>query len=187
VVEHPQEAGEPDELRRLMAGYQAGDAASFERLYAALAPILRRSLNGLARDPVRVEDLLQETFLQLHKARHTFDPALPVSPWAYAIARHVFLADFRRRRRSREAPLAEEASGVAAPDPGHAAAVAAHELDRALAELPEERREPLVLHHLRGWSFDEIAARLGIREGAARVRAHRALDQLRKLLGGKKR
>ena len=186
MVEHPQEIGEPDELRRLMISYQAGDAASFDRLYAALAPVLRRFLSSLARDPVRMEDLLQETFLQLHKARHTFDPAFPVAPWAYAIARHVFLAEFRRRRRAREAPLLEEAAGLAAPDPSQSA-VAAHELDRALAQLPEERREPLVLHHLRGWSFDEIASRLGIREGAARVRAHRALEQLRRLLGGKKR
>jgi RNA polymerase sigma-70 factor (ECF subfamily) len=188
VVQRPGEAGEPEELRRLMATYQAGDAAGFDQLYGALAPLLRRYLGRLARDPARVEDLLQEAFLQLHKARHTFDPAFPVSPWAFAIARHVFLADARRRRRARDVlPLPDETSRLAESDAGPSAAVAAHELDRALAELPAERRAPLVLHHLRGWSFDEIATRLGIREGTARVRAHRALDQLRQLLGGKKR
>lgn len=189
MVEHPKEAGEPEELRRLMVAYQAGDAASFERLYAALAPLLRRFLLGLARDAARVEDLLQDTFLQLHKARHTFDPAYAVAPWVYAIARHVFLADSRRRwRRIREvAPLEEETALVPGTDAGGTAGATAHDLDRALARVSEERREPLLLHHVWGWRFEEIAARLGIREGAARLRAHRALGQLRKLLGERKR
>ena len=55
-------------------------------------------------------------------------------------------------------------------------------LRRAVAGLPAERREPLLLHHVWGFSFQEIAGMLGIREGAAKVRAHRARKQLQGLL-----
>ena len=49
------------------------------------------------------DDLVQETFLQLHRARHTYNPAFPLLPWAMAIARHVWLMDRRTlsRRRAR--------------------------------------------------------------------------------------
>src|SRR5690349_15250022 len=106
-------------LSRLMAGYQAGDAACFDALYAALAPGLRRYLSALTRDAARAEDLLQETFLRMHKVRHTYDPARPVEPWAFAIARHVFLMAHRRARRSRDAPLLSTEytqPGMTAPD-----------------------------------------------------------------------
>jgi RNA polymerase sigma-70 factor (ECF subfamily) len=168
-------------LSRLMAGYQAGDAASFDALYTALAPGLRRYLAALTRDAARAEDLLQETFLRMHKVRHTYDPARPVEPWAYAIARHVFLMAHRRARRAREAPLLSTEytpPGMTAPD---AAAVSAHELARALGALSRDRREAVVLHHVWGFRFDEIAARLGIQEGAARLRAHRGIKALRQL------
>jgi RNA polymerase sigma-70 factor, ECF subfamily len=168
-------------LSRLMAGYQAGHAASFDALHAELAPLLRRYLIAVTRDAALAEDLLQETFLRLHKVRHTYDPARPVEPWAYAIARHVFLMAHRRARRSREAPEVQADDPMRpapAPDPSR---VAAYELARALQELPPDRREAVVLHHVWGFRFDEIAARLGIREGTARLRAHRGIKALREL------
>ena len=54
---------------------------------------------------------------------------------------------------------------------------------KALARLPEGRRDPLVLHHVLGMSFKEVGAVLGISEGAAKVRAHRALAELREAMG----
>jgi RNA polymerase sigma-70 factor, ECF subfamily len=168
--------------RRLMAAYQAGDPAAFDALYAVLAPPLRRYLTGLTRDAVQAEDLLQETFLRMHKVRHTYDPTLPVGPWAYAIARHVFLMARRRALRAREAPPVTD--DHAAPASSTSAlsgtpSVATYDLARALDELPPDRREAVVLHHVWGFRFDEIASRLGIREGAARLRAHRGIKSLR--------
>jgi RNA polymerase sigma-70 factor, ECF subfamily len=181
---HPASSASPasgTSLSHLMAGYQAGDAACFDALYAALAPGLRRYLSALTRDAARAEDLLQETFLRMHKVRHTYDPARPLEPWAFAIARHVFLMAHRRARRSREAPLLSTEytqPGMTAPD---VATVSAHELARALESLPRDRRQAVVLHHVWGFRFDEIAARLGIQEGAARLRAHRGIKALRQL------
>jgi RNA polymerase sigma-70 factor (ECF subfamily) len=102
MAQEDQQAGAADDLAALMARYQAGDGEAFERLYARLAPRLRRYLRSLARDPGWAEDLLQETFLHLHRARHTYDCRRPLEPWAYAITRHVFLMSRRARVRRGE-------------------------------------------------------------------------------------
>ena len=84
-------------LRDLMREYQSGRFDAFDDIYASLAPTLRRYLLPQARDAVKADDLVQETFLQIHRARHTFDPAYPLLPWAVAIARHVWLMDRRNQ------------------------------------------------------------------------------------------
>lgn len=65
-------------LRALMTAYQAGDLAAFEQLYVVVAPAVRRWLRGHARDAAETDDLIQETFLQIHRARHTYDAAYPI-------------------------------------------------------------------------------------------------------------
>jgi RNA polymerase sigma-70 factor (ECF subfamily) len=170
-------------LRALMARYQQGDAAAFEELHALLAPSLRRYLASLASGAQIADDLLQDTFLQLHRSRRTYNPARPVRPWAFAVARHAFLMD--RRTRRRRAPPHDHADS--APDIAVPAAVEGlareDELRRAVARLPADRVEPLLLHHVWGFSFEEIGKMLGIRAGAARVRASRAMSALREMLG----
>ena len=88
-------------LRMLMVRYQAGEADAFEQLYTMLAPSLRHYLLALARDAQRADDLLQDTFLQIHRSRRTYNPGRPVRPWAFAVARHMWLMDQRTRRRKR--------------------------------------------------------------------------------------
>jgi RNA polymerase sigma-70 factor (ECF subfamily) len=177
-------AAEDEALRALMVGYQAGDRDAFESLHAQLAPVLRRQLLRLARDPTRVDDLLQETFLQLHRARHTYDPAFPVRPWAYAIGRHVFLMECRYR--SRRGDLAcQQPLDEALPDadPGHEQAlIARSRLGHALSRLSHSTRESVLLHHLHGLSFQDIARRLHIGGPALRARASRGMARLREAL-----
>ncbi len=169
-----------------MVAYQQGDAESFDRLYAALAPPLRRYLIGQTRDVSRAEDLLQDTLLRLHRARHTYDPELPVEPWAFAIARHVVLMDRRKAGRRREVALLDPDVEPASAPSAEAAGLARRELERALAGLTPERRRAVLLHHHFGLTFDEIGARLGIRAAAARLRASRGVRVLRELLRGKR-
>lgn len=170
-------------LSRLMAAYQQGSAAAFEGLYAALAPRLLGYLRALSRDAVRAEDLLQETFLQLHRARRTYLAGRAVKPWVFAIARNVFLMERRSAaRRSRREVLADgelpevgvpaEMEGLADRD----------RVARALAGVQRDRREAVVLHHVQGMSFKEVGAVLGVSEGAAKVRAHRGMHDLRRIL-----
>lgn len=165
-----------------MVRYQSGDARAFEELYALLGPPLRRYLFALVREAQRADDLLQDCFLQIHRSRRTYNPARPVRPWAFAVARHVWLMDLRTRRR--KAP--QHADLESAPDlpvpPEVERLARGDELRRALAQVPPDRLEALLLHHVWGFTFDEIGTMLGIRPGAARVRASRAMGVLRGLL-----
>lgn len=175
-----------DRLSALMVAYQGGDMAAFEALYGSLATALGGYLRSLVRDAARAEDLLQETFLQVHRARRTYLPARPVKPWIYAIARNVFLMSRRSatRRERHETIADEELPDV--PVPAEVESLGErHAVRAALAGLAEERREAVLLHHVWGLSFKEVGAVQGVSEGAAKLRAHRGMNELRERLGGR--
>jgi RNA polymerase sigma-70 factor (ECF subfamily) len=172
------------ELVRLLVSYQAGELAAFERLYATLAGELRGYFlaNAEGGDGA-AQDLVQDTFLEVHRSRHTYLPPLPVRPWVFGIARNV-LGRHRRTawRRSRHedrhaAPDAERLPAAAPP------AFESRDLAAALARLPAGRREAWVLHHVHGLSFQQIAERFRIGVGAAKLRSSRAMRALRSALG----
>lgn len=175
-----------ERLRALMLSYQLGSPVAFDELYGRLAPALQRYLLGFYRDRALAEELLQDTFLQLHRSRHTYRPDAPLKPWAFAIARHVALM----HRRAADARPKLEPTGDVDPATDETglddAADVRHRVSRALAELPKDGRRVVVLHHVLGFSFEEIASRLRIRTGAAKVRASRGRAALRALLGEKK-
>lgn len=174
----------PDRLAELMVAYQNGDGAAFEEIFAAIAVPLRNYLTSLTRDRARGEDLMQETFLQFHRSRHTYLPGRPVKPWAFGIARNVFLMARRSAaRRSRHESLAFEElpevpiEGLARLFPDR------DELAKALLEVPEDRREALLLHHVWGFTFREVGHMLGISERAAKLRSFRGVQSLRETMG----
>ncbi len=175
---------EADRLSALMVRYQQGDAEAFRELFEALRRPLRAYLAALTRNLARADDLVQETFLHLHRSRATYRLPRPVRPWAFGIARYVFLME--RRARGRRMRVINE--DLELPQelaiPAQAFGLEDREAVRgALGTLPEDQREVLLLHHVWGFSFAEIGQTLGIRAGAAKVRSHRALARLRKLLG----
>ena len=174
---------EDQRLRELMREYQSGRFEAFDQIYASIAPALRRYLLSQTRDGAKADDLIQETFLQIHRARHTYDPGYPLMPWAMAIARHVWLMDRRTLSRrpwapddvtEMELPVRAEQSSLADRD----------EVRRALAQVPAPKRAAVIEHHLLGFSFKEIAERAGIAETAAKLRSSRGIAQLRALLKG---
>ena len=170
-----------DEARLVssMVAYQAGEIEGFANLYADLADDLERYF-AVAAGRDTAEDLVQDTFLEIHRSRRTYRPPWPVRPWVFGLARNV-LRRYRRtswRRRQRE----NEAVRVAEARPGRPV-VDAGDLREALRTLPPTRREAWVLHHHHGWSFQEIAARLSIGVDAAKLRSSRAMRALRRLLG----
>lgn len=170
-----------DRIRALMREYQAGRFEAFDELYALLAPRLRRYLLSQTRDAAKADDLVQDTFLQLHRARHTYDPAYPLTPWAMAIARHVWLMD--RRTQSRRPWAPEDVTQIELPVRAEASAFADKaDVRRALGRVAAPRRTALIQHHLLGLSFREIAAKAGIAETAAKLRSSRGIAQLRTLL-----
>jgi RNA polymerase sigma-70 factor (ECF subfamily) len=174
---------EDQRLRELMRQYQTGRFEAFDDIYAAIAPALRRYLLSQARDAAKADDLVQETFLQIHRARHTYDPSFPLTPWAMAIARHVWLMD--RRTLSRRPWAPDDVTAMDLPVRGEAASFAdREEVRRALGQVAPAKRAAVIQHHLLGFSFKEIAERTGIAETAAKLRSSRGIAQLRALLKG---
>ncbi|HTK29055.1 MAG TPA: RNA polymerase sigma factor [Vicinamibacterales bacterium] len=171
-------------LARSMEGYLAGQIDAFDALYAALAGRLRGYLLSLCRDASTADDLVQETFVQIHRSRRTYEPGRPVTPWAFAIARHVYL--MHRRASSRRHRFEESlAMGASETDGARGAADTLADRDdvrRALAGVPPDQRQAVLLHHVEGYSFAEIAARAGVRVNAAKTRAFRGLKRMRALL-----
>ena len=104
-----------------------------------------------------------------------------MTPWVYAIARHVYLMKRRsagRRMRFEERLVADARSDDVAHDALDTIAEA-DAVRRALRDVPPDQREALLMHHVEGWSFLEIAARLGIRVNAAKTRAFRGMKKMR--------
>jgi RNA polymerase sigma factor (sigma-70 family) len=167
----------------LMLAYARGDRAAFKELFERYAEKLERLMlrELYAREEAR--DLVQQTFLQLHRARLDFDPEQRFKPWLYTIALNLKREHFRRRRRRPEV-LGSAADDRAAPPGAHDALEAHRSLAWALAQLPEENRSVIELHWFDGLSFSEVAKCLGIGAVAAKVRAHRGYQRLRKLLEG---
>lgn len=175
---------EEQRLIELMVAYQSGSMDAFTELYRRLEGPLGRYLWTFVRNRTTADDLLQDAFLQLHRARHTYTPPRPVRPWVYAITRHVALMHLRSSRRRKESVAAEELPEVAVPAELESFADRAT-VHRLLATLPRPAQEVLILHHLLGLSFDEIGRIIGIAGGTAKVRAHRAMKALREQLDRK--
>lgn len=180
-------AGGERELAALMTAYQAGELAAFEAIYRALSGDLHAYLLALTRNGAVAQDLVQDTFLEMHRSRRTYLPPLPVRPWAFGIARNVH----RRHRRTAARRARHEDSRVdVASDrvgPRAVGAEQAHEIHDAVGRLPPAGREAWRLHHVHGFSFAEIAERLHIRLSAAKLRSSRAMTTLRALLGAGRR
>jgi len=178
------EAAREDDLVALMVAYQAGRLDAFEALYRALADDVRRFFAASVREPSTALDLAQLTFLELHRARQTYRPPRPVRPWVFGIAVNV-----RRRHRREAASRARREADApdAMPDPVSPApdVVGGVAVRRALEQLPASRRRAWILHHVHGFSFEEIGRQLGIGAGAAKLRSSRAMRGLRALLTGR--
>ena len=159
----------------------SGDRAAFEQLFRRHAPRLRGwFVRSLGSEEV-ARDLVQQTFLHLHRARADYRSGLPLRPWLYTIAANAKRQHLRTRRRKPEAPFDPERHE---PSSGPEVSTPRERLvRRALLDLDEGQRDVVVLHYYEGFSFPEVAQVLGISTSAAKVRAHRAYGQLRSALG----
>jgi RNA polymerase sigma-70 factor, ECF subfamily len=185
------------DTKELMARYCDGDASAFRELYALIAPRLLGYLMKMARQRALAEDLLQHTFLKVHRARSAYVRGADPVPWIYSIAHRTFLDEARKHKRAvvrvgetdqlpeQQADLrgdADDRRDEPRADPELLTAA----LD-ALAELPAQQREAVVLTKLDGKSVAEAAEIAGTTVGAMKVRAHRGYEALRKLLAGRPR
>lgn len=158
-----------------------GDADAFDVLFDRWAPRLLRYLERMVSDTATAEELVQETFLRVYRARERYAAESRFSTWLYRIATNLALNELRRPRRKRqhastddpEAPL-ELADLRPAPDVVAHARVAARELERELSKLPERQRMALWLGAVEGHSYAEVASMLETTEKSVKALVHRA-------------
>ena len=164
----------------LMSAYVDGDAKSFRSLFDRYAPVIQRVFERRVRPPNLAGDLVQQTFLQLHRARNDYRVGAPVRPWLMTIAFNLYREHYRKVMRHPEAALDALSGHEPAVDAtGQLRADIRKDLQRALALLPDDQREVIVMHWFDGLSFGEIAELVGATSGAVRVRAHRGYEALR--------
>lgn len=177
----------------LMQRYCDGDAGAFRELYALVAPRLLGYLLKMTRERALAEDLLQQTFLKVHRARQAYVRGADPLPWIYSIAHRTFIDAARKHKRAvvrvgevedlPEVPAGLTGESAERRDEDRADPELVSAALDALAELPDQQREAVVLTKLDGRSVAEAAAIAGTTTGAMKVRAHRGYEALRRLLG----
>lgn len=176
------------DLNRAMDRYACGDASAFAVLHRGLYPRLRAYLVRMRGSTHVADDLAQETFLRMHRARATFATGASVVPWMYTIARNVLIDHARssRTRRTEEMPEGDAFEPVDTSADTESAAVAsqaARTVERVLARLPASQREAFVLLRYESLSVADAANVLGATPAAVKLRAFRAYEALRAELG----
>lgn len=180
----PAAGSEADGWGRLMAQAQVGDQTCYRQLLHEITPYLR----ALARrrlGPQEVDDAVQDILLSIHIIRHTYDAARPFRPWLATIAQRRLVDRLRQklRRAANENPLddvtvADERANT------HENVLELRALRRAVDQLPARQKEAVQLLRLQEMAGREAAAASGRAEGALKVSLHRAIDSLRRMLGG---
>jgi RNA polymerase sigma-70 factor, ECF subfamily len=159
-------------LEMLMVRYQQGDFAAAAVLVDRISPQLHRFFAVQFASRPDADDLLQETWLRIHKVRHTYRPGEPVLPWFYAIARHVRVDHYRKAMRTaaRERRL-EEMSRIPATVVGESGQ--AGDLEELLAPLSASQREVIEMLKVAGMSLASSSV------GSVKQKVHRAYGKLR--------
>lgn len=166
-----------------MLAVRDGDAAALDRLFARHHRRLYGFLVRMTGDRHAAEDLVQEAFLRLLRHRETYQPSGRFEAWLFRIGRN--LAHDHHRGRHATIPL-DDAGELEPVEPDAPRLLegddARRALEQAMASLPIQHREVLLLRGVEGLTNEEIASVLGCSDGAARVRIHRATAALRNLI-----
>ena len=172
----------------MMAAAQDGDRAAYERLLREIVPFLRALAARHHRAPDRIEDVVQDVLLTVHRVRHTYDPARPFSRWLAAITRRRSIDALRRRGRTETAEVLDEQAYETFVDPRAKEHMEARDrasgLGAAIASLPQGQREALQLLKLQQLSLAEAAQVSGKSLASLKVSVHRAIRALRARLTG---
>lgn len=182
-----------DDDVRLMLALRDGDESAFDALFQRWSGPLLRYVERMVRDAASAEELVQETFLRMYRARERYQPDARFSTWLYTIATRLSLNELRRPRRQHPhrstdeddadtAPLVLAGDVPRADDVAHARRIGAS-VETALAALPERQRAALWLSAVEGLSYAEIAESLETTEKSVKALVHRARCALSEKLG----
>ena len=168
------------EDEQVMLDVRAGDVGRLELLFDRHHRALFRYFLHLTANHAVSEDLVQEVFFRILKYRHTYQSGTRFCAWMFQVGRNVYI-DHAGRHKA-EVALPEEASEVRStgvlPDRQAQNRQEAVLLRRALAALPPEKREVLIMSRYLDLKYEEIASVLKCETGAVKVRVYRALREL---------
>ncbi len=171
------------ELAILLVKGQEGDGVAYREFLDRASHYVRQVVARRLSPAQTVEDVVQETLLSLHSARHTFLPGRPVVPWIHAITQRRVFDHLRKWMRNAEARTAQPfdsenaAFGAAEPE-----ATSGMVLRDALANLSPQQRDVLELLKVDGLSTREVSEKLHVSEASVRVTAHRAYEKFKSYL-----
>jgi RNA polymerase sigma factor (sigma-70 family) len=157
-----------------------GDTAQLALLFERHHLGLFRYLVAMTRDRALSEDLVQEVFFRVLKYARSYDVAQPFSVWLLGMARNAYFDSRHKRRGELSAvDLGEMRSSEPMAEEMFSKKQDVLFLRKALDNLPEEKRELLVLSRFQNLRYEEIARILGCEIGTVKVRVYRALKELR--------
>ncbi len=165
-----------------MQRYQAGESEAAAVLVHQVSPRILQFFLALVRNRSVAEDLLQDFWLRIHKARHTYRLGEPLWAWLFAIARRTQIDSYRRRSRVSQHEIQGEHLPEAVSQPKEPEGLSSGIWD-VLKTLPPNQQEAVLLLKVNGLSLEETARAAGITVGAVKQRAHRAFEALRIALG----
>lgn len=175
LVPRTSELAETDDA--IMCRVQAGALDALSELFERHQTPLLNYFLRLGSPRAAAEDLVQDVFVRILKYRATYRPGSRFATWMYSIARNARLNQLHKQRGETE--WDDAFSPRALPTDGAQADQEQQILARALARLPEEKREILVLSRYQEMKYEDIGALLGCETNTVKVRVHRAMRELR--------
>jgi len=174
-----------EEDHRLMKAVGSGDVGKLATLYDRHQRPLFNFFLRLTGSRSASEDLVHDVFTRILKYRKSYGGQENFAAWMYRIARNAHIEHTRKRRFEVIAGAGENQAEQVSPDPGPAQRAEYGQsvmlLRHALAKLPEERREVLILSRFQNLRYEEIAQILDCEVGAVKVRVYRAMRQLEQI------
>ena len=177
--------GHTPEDSALMLRYRDGDSAAFEVLYRRHNDALYRYLLRLCKHRDTAEDLFQEVWGKIVRARSNYRPTAKFTTFMYRVAHNCFIDHVRRdKRHSNNTELNPELhpDNAESPDTIAERSLARERLASALDELPDEQKDAFLLHEEAGLSVDQIASVTGCNRETAKSRLRYAVNKLRKAI-----
>ncbi len=180
-----QQAGYEEDERRwstLMVAAQDGCERSYRALLEEVSVAVERYLLARFGRRAFIDDCVQDVLMAIHEGRHTYAPGRPFRAWLFAIVRHKAIDSLRRQQRDNrwiEAQQSDEALAQPAVEQPMETSILGGRLLQALAE---PYREAVTMTKIMGFTNREVASRLSISESAVKVRVHRGLTRLQKMM-----
>jgi RNA polymerase sigma-70 factor, ECF subfamily len=152
------------------------------RLLEAEIPRLRRYARALTRDVSRADDLVQSCLTRAVAKQHLWQPGTDLRAWLFTILHNQHVNDVRRSVREGVNVAVEEMAPVLTIQANAIDVLQLRDLEAAIAKLPQEQRQVILLVGLEGMRYEEVALILGVPVGTVRSRLSRGRDQLRRLM-----